>query len=143
MLFDVRKIVTLTEEIRSDYGPVPDKPLLKGAIAAVVSNPYVGEYVEDLAPASEELEALGEMLGGQLIDHLGNDPRRHRKLWQGCDRRKCGRDRTRRHVAHTRWWRHENCHRPGRVDRALDEEGRPDGLSARRSVDASGLVVRG
>lgn len=74
MLFNVRKIVTLTEEIRSDYGPVPDKPLLKGAIAAVVSNPYVGEYVEDLSPASEELGALGEMLGGQLIAHLGNDP---------------------------------------------------------------------
>ena len=73
MLFEVRKIVTQIEEIRSDYGPAPEKPLLKGAIAAVVSNPYVGEYVEDLSPASEELGALGEMLGEQLIGHLGND----------------------------------------------------------------------
>ena len=49
-------------------------PLFKGAIAAVVGNPYVGQYVDDLSPASEELRALGEELGGQLIDHLGGDP---------------------------------------------------------------------
>ena len=73
MLFPIRKIVSLTEEIRSDHGPAPATPLVKGAIAAVVGNPYVGQYVDDLSPASDELRALGEELGGQLIGHLGGD----------------------------------------------------------------------
>ena len=74
MLFPIRKIVSLTEEIRSDHGPAPATSLFKGAIAAVVGNPYVGQYVDDLSPASDELRVLGEELGGQLIDHLGGDP---------------------------------------------------------------------
>ena len=33
----------------------------------------MGEYVEDLSSASDELKELGEKLGQQLIDHLGGD----------------------------------------------------------------------
>lgn len=73
MLFTVRKIVTVVEEIEHDCGPPPAVPARKGAIAAVVTNPYVGRYVEDLSPASDELKSLGERLGNLLIDHLGGD----------------------------------------------------------------------
>jgi hypothetical protein len=74
VLFAVRKIVVSVEEIHFERGPTPESPAVKGAIAAVVSNPYVGDYAENLSPASEELRALGERLGSQLIDHLGGDP---------------------------------------------------------------------
>ena len=73
MLFAVRKILVCVDETHFERGPTPDMPALKGAIAAVVSNPYVGAYVEDLSPAGDELRALGERLGGRLIDHLGGD----------------------------------------------------------------------
>jgi len=73
MLFAVRKIVVCVDETYFERGPAPEKPALKGAIAAVVSNPYVGAYVEDLSPASDELRALGERLGSRLIEHLGGD----------------------------------------------------------------------
>ena len=43
MLFSVRKIVTIVEEIAHDHGPAPEQPALKGAVAAVVTNPYVGQ----------------------------------------------------------------------------------------------------
>jgi len=76
VLFTVRKIVTVVEEIHHDFGPAPEHPALKGAIAAVVTNPYVGRYVDDLAPAADELRALGELLGQRLIGHLGGDPSR-------------------------------------------------------------------
>jgi len=46
---------------------------MKGAVAAVVTNPYVGKYVDDLSPAVDELRALGERLGNVLIGHLGGD----------------------------------------------------------------------
>jgi Amino acid synthesis len=74
MLFTVRKIVTVVEEIHHDLGPVPDRPAVKGAVAAIVTNPYVGKYVADLSPAADELRALGERLGNILIGHLGGDP---------------------------------------------------------------------
>ena len=74
MLFNVRKIVTTVEEIHHDLGPAPERPVLKGAIAAVVTNPYVGQWVPDLSPAGDELRALGERLGNILIGHLGGDP---------------------------------------------------------------------
>ncbi|MEN9505568.1 MAG: hypothetical protein RI958_1494 [Actinomycetota bacterium] len=73
MLFSVRKIVTTVEEIEHDLGPTGG-PVRKGAVAAVVTNPYVGTYVDDLSAAVDELRALGERLGRMLIDHLGGDP---------------------------------------------------------------------
>lgn len=73
MQFKVRKIIVGVEEVHHEFGPPPELPLLKGSIAAVVSNPYAGQYVEDFAPASDELFALGERLGKKLIDHLGGD----------------------------------------------------------------------
>ena len=76
MLVNVRKIVTVVEEIHHDLGPAPATPALKGAVAAVVTNPYVGQYVHDLSPAMDELKALGQRLGDILIGHLGGDPSR-------------------------------------------------------------------
>lgn len=43
MLFPVRKIVTVVEEIHHDLSPTAQSPALKGAVAAVVGNPYVGQ----------------------------------------------------------------------------------------------------
>lgn len=74
MLFKIRKIAVYVEETHHDLGPMPKQPALKGAIAAVVTNPYAGQYVQDLSPAVDELRALGEQLGKRLIDHLGGDP---------------------------------------------------------------------
>ena len=66
MLFPIRKIVTVVEEIHHDLGPAPDAPAVKGAVAAVVGNPYVGKWVDDLSPAVDELRVLGERLGNIL-----------------------------------------------------------------------------
>ena len=74
MLFRQRKICVVVEETRHEIGPPPDLPVLKGAVAAVVNNPFVGGYVADLSPATAELRELGEQLGELLIGHLGGDP---------------------------------------------------------------------
>ena len=68
---DVRKIVTLVEEIRHEGGPRTKKPHLRGAIAAVVANPFAGRYVEDLTPMMEALKPLGYALAAALIKALG------------------------------------------------------------------------
>ena len=73
-MFKLRKVVVSVDETHHEFGPTPSEPALKGAIAAVVTNPYVGSYVEDLSPASDELRVLGERLGERLIAHLGGNP---------------------------------------------------------------------
>ncbi len=72
--FRVRRIVIQVEQTMDELGPPPDTPKLKGAIMAVVSNPYAGTFVEDFEPAGDELRSLGKDLGLRLIDALGGDP---------------------------------------------------------------------
>ncbi|MGI9657366.1 MAG: amino acid synthesis family protein [Gaiellaceae bacterium] len=74
-LFAVRKTQVLVEEVRHDLGPPAPEPVWRGFALAVVANPYLDEYVADFAPASEELRALGEKLGGRLRDALGGADR--------------------------------------------------------------------
>ena len=68
---DVRKIVTMVEEIRHEGGPRARKPHLRGAIAAVLANPFAGRYVADLTPMMDALKPLGYELAAALIKALG------------------------------------------------------------------------
>ena len=72
---DVRKIVTIVEEIRHEGGPRARKPHLRGAIAAVLANPFAGRYVEDLTPMMDALKPLGYELAAALIKALGGPKR--------------------------------------------------------------------
>lgn len=72
----LRKILTVVEEIRHEGGPVAAVPLSKGAIMAVIENPFAGRYVADIAWFMEELKPLGLVLAQRLIASLGGDPRR-------------------------------------------------------------------
>jgi hypothetical protein len=70
-VFTIRKIHLQVEEIRHDGGPPPIKPQLRGAIAAVISNPYAGRHVEDITPMMEALKPLGMELTNRLVAALG------------------------------------------------------------------------
>jgi hypothetical protein len=70
-LYTVRKIHLQVEEIRHDGGPPPAKPQLRGAIAAVISNPYAGKHVADITPMMEALKPLGLELTHRLVALLG------------------------------------------------------------------------
>jgi hypothetical protein len=69
--FPVRKIVTVVEEIRHDGGPPPATPRLRGAVLAVVGNPYAGRYERDLQPAMDDLKPLALMMTDRLVAALG------------------------------------------------------------------------
>jgi hypothetical protein len=70
-VYTIRKIHLQIEEIRHDGGPSPAKPQLRGAIAAVISNPYAGRHVEDITPMMEALKPLGIELTNRLVASLG------------------------------------------------------------------------
>jgi len=71
-----RKIQITVEEIFHEGGPPPATPLLVGAIAAVVANPFAGRYVAELQPYMEELKPFGLDLSQRLIAALGGEPGR-------------------------------------------------------------------
>ena len=48
---EIRKRVTIIEEIFHEGGPPAAKPLRRGAALAVIRNPFAGRYVEDIAPS--------------------------------------------------------------------------------------------
>lgn len=68
---EVRKIVTIVEETRREAGKELGKPVRKAAAAVVFTNPYAGQYVEDLSPLTEASLALGDLLTKKAVEALG------------------------------------------------------------------------
>jgi hypothetical protein len=67
----IRKIITVLEEIYHEGGPVAEKPRKRGAIAAVIRNPFAGRYEPELQPFMEDLKPLGLDMAQRLIAALG------------------------------------------------------------------------
>ena len=70
---NLRKLLTVVEEIRHEGGPAPETPLLRGAILAVIENPFAGAYHEDIAGFMKDLEPLGLEMATRLIRSIGGD----------------------------------------------------------------------
>ena len=64
---EIRKIVTFEEEVFIEGFRKADKPWRMYAVAAVITNPWAGRYVEDLTP---EIRAYGPVLGELLTDRI-------------------------------------------------------------------------
>ena len=58
-LIDIRRIHTSVEDIFHEGGPPAATPLRRGAIAAVLTNPYAGRYEPDILPLMEALNSVG------------------------------------------------------------------------------------
>ena len=73
MAFDLRKVVTHTEEVHIEGGRAADPPLRLLGIAAVLTNPWAGQgFVEDLRPTILDVAPrLGEVLVPRLVDLAG------------------------------------------------------------------------
>jgi hypothetical protein len=68
---EIRKMLTIVEEIHSEAGKPIAPPKRKAAAVAVVKNPYAGRYVEDLSLLMDYGEQLGAMLGSRAVAALG------------------------------------------------------------------------
>lgn len=67
----IRKIIETVEEIWHEGGPRADTPLKRGAIMAVIENPFAGRYEPEIAPFMEDLKPLGVELATRLAARLG------------------------------------------------------------------------
>ncbi|MBY6091737.1 amino acid synthesis family protein [Pseudooceanicola sp. 502str34] len=69
--FTLRKTMIFLEDIAHDGGPAPEVPRQRGAIVALVKNPFAGQYVEDLSSHMDALKPLGLMMTDRLIAAMG------------------------------------------------------------------------
>ena len=71
---EIRKIVTVVEETCREAGKTLGKPTRKAAAMAVITNPYAGQYVEDLTPLIDASVEVGEILTKRAVEALGVAP---------------------------------------------------------------------
>jgi hypothetical protein len=71
---EIRKIVTIVDEVHLEAGRPVDPPVRRVVVAAVMANPFAGRYVEDLAPLIEESVPLGERLTAAAVAQLEGKP---------------------------------------------------------------------
>lgn len=67
----VRKFLVQVEEIFHEGGPPAARPPKRGAIVAVIANPFAGRYVEEITGFMEDLKPLGLEMARRLIDAMG------------------------------------------------------------------------
>jgi len=64
---EIRKIVTYDEEILIEGFRKTEKPWRTFAVAAVITNPWAGKFVDNLKP---EIQTYGPILGEMLTDRM-------------------------------------------------------------------------
>ena len=72
MKLNIRRTISLIENKSEEAGRRIATPVRKVAIVAVIENPYVGRYVEDLSPLIEASVGLGAMMGEMALEALGS-----------------------------------------------------------------------
>jgi hypothetical protein len=70
----IRKLLTIVEETHQEAGEKVAPPTRKAAAIAVISNPYSGRHVADLAELFDIGELLGGLLGERAVAALGIAP---------------------------------------------------------------------
>lgn len=63
----IRRTSTIVEERRIDAGRTADTPLRKVAVVAILENPFVGRYVEDLSSLIKASPALGAQMAAPAL----------------------------------------------------------------------------
>ena len=70
-MIQIRRVFTHLEEIRHEFGPVADVPLLRGAIGAVLTNPFAGRYEPNILPMMDALQDVGLDMAQRLLKAMG------------------------------------------------------------------------
>lgn len=71
----VRKFLVSVEDVFHEGGPVADTPQRRGAVLAVIENPYAGKYHDNILPFMDDLKPLGLHMAQKLLAALGGDPK--------------------------------------------------------------------
>ena len=73
-LIEIRRVFTHVESIAHEFGPAPLQPQVRGAVAAVLKNPYAGRYEDYILPMMEALNPVGLEMARTLLAALKLQP---------------------------------------------------------------------
>jgi hypothetical protein len=65
-MIEIRRIFTHVEDIHHEFGPPAAVPLRRGAIAAVLTNPFAGRYEPKILPMMDALQPVGVDMARRL-----------------------------------------------------------------------------
>ncbi|NRF67570.1 amino acid synthesis family protein [Aquincola sp. S2] len=66
-MIQIRRVLTHVEDIHHEFGPPATRPLKRGAIAAVLTNPFAGRYEPQILPMMEALQPVGIDMAQRLL----------------------------------------------------------------------------
>jgi hypothetical protein len=69
-MIEIRRVFTQVEDIFHEFGPPPPAPLRRGAIVAVLTNPFAGRYEPDILPMMKALEPVGVDMAERLLQAM-------------------------------------------------------------------------
>src|SRR3954447_23354565 len=73
-LIHIRRVLTHVEDIHHEFGPVAATPLRRGALAAVMTNPFAGRSEPDILPMMDALQPVGVEMAKWLLKAMDVTP---------------------------------------------------------------------
>lgn len=83
-MIEIRRVFTQVEEIFHEFGPPPARPQRRGAIVAVLRNPFAGRYEPDILPMMEALQPVGVQMAHRLLEAMGEPVERIESYGKGA-----------------------------------------------------------
>ena len=83
-MIELRRILTQVEDIHHEFGPPPAAPLRRGAVMAVLTNPFAGRFEPNILPMMEALNPLGLQMAQRLLDALALPPEQIQSYGKGA-----------------------------------------------------------
>ncbi|WPB54978.1 amino acid synthesis family protein [Xylophilus sp. GOD-11R] len=74
MEFNIRKWLTVIDERHEEAGQRHAQALRRVAVAAVIANPFLPGFLQDLQPWIDGSDVLGEAIGQRLVAAMGGEP---------------------------------------------------------------------
>ncbi len=81
---EIRKIVKIVEETRTEMGKAVNPPTRRAAAIAVIKNPFAGRYEENLDELIKVGDELGGILGKMALEALGIPPEKAESYGKGA-----------------------------------------------------------
>jgi hypothetical protein len=73
-MLHIRKSLMLRETVKSEMAHAGQRPIIRAAAMAVISNPFAGRYIDDLTQLFEAGRIIGEQLMPDLVLQLSQAP---------------------------------------------------------------------
>jgi len=76
----IRRLITIVEDVYEVSGKPLDPPKRVVVAAAVIANPHVGEFIDDVGPwVADVSEDIGRTLADRLMDQMPDEVQSHGK----------------------------------------------------------------